>query len=375
LAPNRAGPVASRASKQLQNQARCVGLAHGEPWSNLVFFFALEISAGTACNPQGMPSPASLLRIFVTADHRPALLWRIVGYAIFFGAILSLRGPLESWLWALVNRLDIGAAGLPLIESIVVVTLIACTIGLTFVFRRYVDRRSWLGMALPAPWKRWGNLFAGFAMGSVMILVAVAVQHSLGWLRFMGLKEGFGWDAIIAVLAARFVHFVGTAVCEELAYRSYLLQNAAERFPLWIALLATGAIFALSHFPAIGLHWALLGFVVSGIIASYFLGLMRLATGAVWLGVGWHLGWDWLQDSLGVVPGYSPIQTERTGPPFWVGSGVSVESGVLFIIILAAGLAFLNEWAWRTGKRVRWTARLCENGLSQARPGDTVPTD
>jgi membrane protease YdiL (CAAX protease family) len=293
--------------------------------------------------------------------------WRIIGYAILFGAILSLRGPLESSLWPVVKELGIGAVGLLLIECVVAVTLIACTIGLTFVFRRYVDRRSWSGMALPAPWKRQGDLILGFGMGSAMILVVVGIEYSVGWLRFVGLKEGFGWETILAVLAARFVHFIATAVCEEIAYRSYLLQNVAERFPLWIAVLTTGAIFALSHFPAIGLGWTLLGFVVAGIIASYFLGLMRLVTRAIWLGVGWHLGWDWIQDSLGVVPGYSSLQTERTGPTLWVGSGASIESGVLIIVVLAAGLAFLGGWARRAGRKVDWSATLREDGTPQAR--------
>jgi membrane protease YdiL (CAAX protease family) len=105
------------------------------------------------------------------------------------------------------------------------------------------------------------------------------------------------------VLTARLIHFVGVAVCEEAAYQGYLLQNVAERFPLWVAVLATGAVFALSRFAAIGFGW---GFVVSGMIGSVLLALMRLQTRAIWLGVGWHVGCDFFQDGLGPVPGYSP---------------------------------------------------------------------
>src|SRR5437667_9666351 len=90
-------------------------------------------------------------RMFVTADRRPALLWRVIGYAALFGGFLSLRGPLQSVLERIVTQLDVGVLRLALVESFVVAAVIGATIGLTFLSRKFVDRRSWDGMALPPP--------------------------------------------------------------------------------------------------------------------------------------------------------------------------------------------------------------------------------
>src|SRR5260221_14588814 len=38
----------------------------------------------------------SIRRLFITADGRPALLWRLIGYIAVFGGLLASRGPLES---------------------------------------------------------------------------------------------------------------------------------------------------------------------------------------------------------------------------------------------------------------------------------------
>src|SRR5262249_29387304 len=133
---------------------------------------------------------------------------------------------------------------------------------------------------------------AGLGLGVAMISVVLGTEYGAGWIEITGLKEGFGPAAIVAVLSARFVHFIATAVCEETAYRGYLLQNVADQYSLWVAALVTCLVLAMSHFPAIGFNWTLIGFVLSGIVVSYFLALMRLLSSGIWLGVGWHLGWD-----------------------------------------------------------------------------------
>jgi hypothetical protein len=244
----------------------------------------------------------------------------------------------------------------------VAVVVIGATIGLTFMFRRFVDRRLWAGMAMPAPWRRGGDIALGLGLGAAMMLAVFAIEYALGWIRITGLKEGFNWTSILAVIAARLLHFISTAVCEETAYRSYLLQNIAERFALWVAVLTTGAVFALSHFAANGFTW---GFLVSGVVVSFFLAHLRLLSRAIWLGVGWHLGWDWIEDSAGLIPGYSPLQTERVGPALWAGKGLAIEGGLLIVLVLSGGLALLTFWSWRTGRAVNWNMKLTEDGGRQ----------
>jgi hypothetical protein len=96
----------------------------------------------------------SLRRLFVTDERRPALLWRVLGFAIAFGACLASREPLENVLATVVSRLGLGLPGLLLAQTIVVAWVIGATIGVTYVFRRFVDRRPWAGCGHDAP-GRW----------------------------------------------------------------------------------------------------------------------------------------------------------------------------------------------------------------------------
>jgi membrane protease YdiL (CAAX protease family) len=297
--------------------------------------------------------------IFLTPDGRPALVWRLLGYTVLFGLWLALRRPLESASQRALGGIEIGPWRLLITQLVTVSLVVTLTIGTTFVFRRFVDRRDWRGMAIPPPWVKWRDLLAGFAIGAVMILAVLAVELGFGWIRIAGVKEGFTPVTLAAVATARFIHFIGTAVCEEVAYRGYLLQNVGERFSVWVALLTTGALFALSHFAAIGFGS---GFVIAGILCSFFLGQMRLATKAIWLGVGWHLSWDWVQDTAGMVPGYSPLVTQREGPALWTGGGMAIEGGLLSIIVLAVGLAVLHAWIRATGRAIDWRAPLDFDG-------------
>jgi membrane protease YdiL (CAAX protease family) len=271
-----------------------------------------------------------------------------------------------------VNRSPAAGSGRLLIaEMIVAPLLIAATVAITWFFRRVVDPKAWSGMAMPPPWRRGPDLALGTALGAAMLAAIVAVEYAMGWIRFDGLKPGFTPTAIAIVLAARVLHFAATAVCEEVAYRGYLLQNVAELFPVAIAALVTGAVFALSHFPAIGFGF---GFVASGLVGSFFLADMRVATRAIWLGVGWHFGWDLAQDVAGIVPGYSPFQTQRLGPALWVGSGMSIEGGLLAMGVLTAGLLVRLAWARRQGRLADWRTKLQSDGtpepqLSEHDPG------
>jgi membrane protease YdiL (CAAX protease family) len=304
--------------------------------------------------------------LLVTSEGRPALFWRAIGYLFAFGLCMSIRGPLMEGLEKALADLQ---SPLPLLiaSTVVMAVVVTSTVSVTFVFRRFVDRRAWKGMACPAPWQRPRDLVGGLVIGGVMLLGVALVEYALGWFRVAGWKEGMSAAVVAGLLASRLIYFIGTAVCEELAYRGYLLENVGARYPIWVAVLITGAVFGLSHLMAIGFSWR---FVLAAVLVSFFLAIMRLATRAIWMGVGWHLGWDWTADGLGLVPGYSPLQTERLGPALWAGQGLAIEGGLLIILLLAVALALALATFRRAGWK--WSARLTPQGelVSGWRPGD-----
>jgi len=56
-------------------------------------------------------------------------------------------------------------------------------IGVTYVFRRFVDCRPCVGMTMPHPARRWREIAAGFVLDAGMMLLVGAIALGLGWFR------------------------------------------------------------------------------------------------------------------------------------------------------------------------------------------------
>jgi hypothetical protein len=119
------------------------------------------------------------------------------------------------------------------------------------------------------------------------------------------------------------------------------------------AVLVTSVIFAVSHIPNPGFNGiALLEILAAGVV----LAVARLRSGALWLPVGWHLGWNLSQGWLFgcVVSGFEAstaplLATRFTGPRLWTGGNFGPESGLLSIAAEIATIFFYLKLA--PGKR------------------------
>src|SRR5262245_35488621 len=109
-------------------------------------------------------------RLFITDDRRLALFWRLALYLSIFAACLALRDSLQAYIRERLHPFLKEPFLLLVVEASTVVVIIGTVIGVTFLFRRWLDRRPWSGMALPAPWRHPRILAAGFGIGAVMIL-------------------------------------------------------------------------------------------------------------------------------------------------------------------------------------------------------------
>ena len=236
--------------------------------------------------------------------------------------------------------------------------------GLTRLFRLGWDRRPWSGMAV-SPFR--GRLAAGgFLLGAAMMAAVFAVEGLAGWLRVAGWRPGLAArpEALLEMFAILLL-FASVGFSEELAMRGYVFQSLGERLPTWAATVVTGVLFGALHFT-----YADFGvlFVVSAVVLTAFLVASRILTGSLWLAIGWHAGWDWLQTAvLGVreveiLPsGGAVLAVERHGPPLLVGRGAALEAGLVSIFVELAGFLALVLIARRRGG-VPWRSRLSPAG-------------
>jgi membrane protease YdiL (CAAX protease family) len=86
------------------------------------------------------------------------------------------------------------------------------------------------------------------------------------------------------------------AFLEEVFFRGYVFRKLLEKFPPFVSL-------TLSSFIFVGLHCINPGItflsVLNIFLAGLLLGLLFLKTGNIWLAVGFHLFWNYIQSILG----------------------------------------------------------------------------
>jgi uncharacterized protein len=163
---------------------------------------------------------------------------------------------------------------------------IVCILSLTWFFRIRLDGRplSEIGLQPDKALRRWGT---GLLIGTSTFAACIAIRMHWGLLQFEGLHLS---AAVVSSLVSRFLYFVGTGVCEEIAFRGYIFQTVRDRHPLWIAVVVTTVLFALLHVPAAGVDFL---FHTYAILVTLIMIGIRLATGSLWTSIGWHTGFDW----------------------------------------------------------------------------------
>jgi membrane protease YdiL (CAAX protease family) len=196
----------------------------------------------------------------------------------------------------------------------------------------------------------WADLLVGVGMTSLAILVAFIASVKAGWL----IIEGWMWqllplDALLGKLWVSLLINVLVALVEEVAFRAYLLTGLRAAWGRPIGLAVMAAAFGLMHTPALEgsapsvLVIALLLLTAFGVV----FGWVYLHTGSLWLPIGIHFAWDFVENDLLNLSGdmANPhvvgAMARLAGPSSLPGIGNAVLVDTLAFAILCAGI-----WLW-----------------------------
>jgi membrane protease YdiL (CAAX protease family) len=206
-------------------------------------------------------------------------------------------------------------------------------LAITFVFRRWVDRKSFESLGFQIT----GYIPDALAGGALAIFIVGASSLIL---------KGTGhlkWVDIILDPRALFMSFgtiVLIAVYEELIFRGYILVNLLESFPRWIALFISAALFMI-------FHWSALGFfpMVNTLVMGLILGVNVIYTRNLWFPVCFHIGWKFLE---GPVLGLSGGESQQTllipslqGNENATGGANGLEGSFIFLFVSLLSLLVL----------------------------------
>ncbi|EGX55508.1 abortive infection protein [Streptomyces zinciresistens K42] len=217
---------------------------------------------------------------------------------------------------------------------------------------RFLEQRpvTELDPARAVPGLRSGTLTGMGLFTAVLALIALSADY--------GTEGGVSLGGALTVLGL----MAGVAVAEELLFRGVLFRVVEELAGTVGALAVSAALFG-------GLHLLNPGATVRGALAiaveaGLMLGAAYVATGALWLPIGLHFGWNFaLSGVFGVtVSGddSTPAGLLRgvlTGPEAVTGGGFGPEASVFAVLVCTILTVLLLRSAKRRGRMVRRASR------------------
>lgn len=225
------------------------------------------------------------------------------------------------------------------------------TIGISaWGLKRVLDINPWQTM-FPTQKGWWRDLLFGFFLTSAVMVLLFMFQIALGWFTV----DSWNWQMIptnnylrnlwLAILVNFYV-----AVGEETLFRGYLLTGLEQAWGRWLGLGIMAIVFSAFHLSVASAEETMtLLFVILLSFPGIVLGWSYLQTRALWLPIGIHFAWNFMQDDILNLPGRSGEKIlgaigQQSGPSWIVGTSYGIEVGLLGIVGMV--LLCFGIWAW-----------------------------
>ena len=298
------------------------------------------------------PIPAT--REVLTADldrREPHIWWQyLAGIATFFVANLAMG--VAAGVLVLVDR---GSEALsdptraleehPFPSMFVGLLLYAAVGGaLYWVVVRLLAQRPVYELGL----RGWlPELAAGLGIGTLLMGVSVGVVALLGGYQVHSVQWGTG---ILFGLAVG----IGPGVAEEVLFRGILLRLLDKQVGSWAAIVVTSALFGAVH---LGNDDAtVFGSFAIAVEAGLLLGGAYLVTRRLWLAIGVHIGWNFVQGGVFGInvsgSGFGVdglLRSTMDGPAWLTGGSMGIEGSVVCVVVGTLAGVLLLVLAYRRG--------------------------
>lgn len=200
-----------------------------------------------------------------------------------------------------------------------------------------------LGLSLIGKWFK--DLALGCAIGAVAIGSAVVIGVMGGGIK-LELNNLSSSEAIFKALLSTFWIFMIGALSEEALFRGYLLQTFVRSELSWAGILLTSILFTLAHGGNLNTGWLAL---TNTFLAGIWFAFAYLKTRSLWLPLGIHFTWNWLQGPFfGLnVSGFSELSADPilratdNGPALLTGGSYGIEGGIACTIAIVISIAWI----------------------------------
>jgi len=233
---------------------------------------------------------------------------------------------------------DVATAGLKLSKESRVIPISLCMLVAALcayvAFVRLLERRPLTELAsAQAP----AELAMGCAVGAILFLAVIGTLWTMGDFEFIGTND---WHVLVIPLGLS----LQAAFLEELAFRGVLFRILEEWLGTWISLVLTAIFFGGLHL--LNPNPTAMGAIAIACSAGVILAGAYALTRRLWLPIGLHFGWNFVESGVFDLPvsGHQLtgwVRCRLEGPDWLTGGPFGPEASVVVIVLgLAVGAAF-----------------------------------
>lgn len=214
---------------------------------------------------------------------------------------------------------------------------LAGTFSTIFLYRRYIDKETFLSIGLNISKASTKQALLGFLMGLLIMFFAYTSLLFFNQIFYLNIKF-VPVDFILSIGIFLFV-----SITEELFIRGYVLTNLVSSINKYMALLISAILFGLMHITNPNIN--LLSFT-NLILAGVLLGLPYLYTKNLWFSIAFHFSWNFFQGTIfgfnvSGQNGYSLIAQSRNNNNIWNGGAFGFEGSILSLILQVISILLL----------------------------------
>ncbi len=210
---------------------------------------------------------------------------------------------------------------------------------LTLFFRKHIDNKSIKSLGF-LNYRFRNDIFLGLLLGFILIGTGFLTLYILSYLSIGEILTNSQYlsGSLILCLLISWI--------EELSFRGYILNNLAESFHPYIALLISSLSFAALHIFNSGL--SILAFT-NLFLAGILLGIVFIYTKTIWFALSLHFSWNFFQ---GPVFGFkvsgiemdSLVIQSLEGTDFITGGEFGFEGSLLCSLLIIISIIALDRY-------------------------------